>query len=221
MLERLKRFFGIETVSNKPPFNPPTLEMNVELPKGTNAERPSNPAYKEAKKHTGAKETDPKFNKYLSGFWAKVGLKHYKTIIGTSFAWCGLMIFAMNTEVGQKYVDRAASAKSADGYGDTIDWKVNGLPVGAVARINHDGNCKSSSGNHVTFVDGDCTAAELSKPGAMFPGFGGNQQNMVKRSMYSVKEICHVGWPKEVAKPGPVLKSVNCSGSGSGKESTR
>ncbi len=182
--------------------------------------RPENPAYKEAKKYEGKTETNSTFNKWLSAFWVKAGLPGYKTIIGTSFAWCGLFIIAMNSEVGQKYVAGGAAARNWAKYGVEIDWKKNGIPKGSVVHINHNHNCSSGSGNHVTFADGDCTVEDLTKAGATFPGFGGNQGNTVKRSNYSVKEVCEVRWPAEIEKPGPVTKSANCTGTSS-KESTR
>lgn len=184
--------------------------------------RPVNPAYMEAKKYMGKGENDSKFVKWLSGFWAGVGLPGYKTIIGSSFAWCALFIFAMNTEVGQEAISKSgAAARSWATYGVAIDWKKNGIPRGAVMHINGNGNCSSASGNHVTFADGDCTASELSKAGATVPGLGGNQSNQVKRSLYPVKNLCAVRWPKEIPKPGAVTTSINCAQGSASGESTR
>lgn len=171
-----------------------------------------NPAYERAQKEIGKQETDSKFGAWLSTFWPKVGLKNYKTIVGTTFAWCGLFIFAMNTEVGQKSVAGAAAAISWQQYGQKIDWKKNGIPRGAVMHLNGAGNCKSSSGNHVTFADGDCTPEDLTKVNATVPGLGGNQQNQVKRSVYSMKNVCYVGWPSEIKMPPPITKSNGCTG---------
>lgn len=185
------------------------------------ASRPSgNPAYKEAKKHAGKTEHDPKFNKYLSGFWKIVGLPNYKTIIGSSFAWCGLFIAVMNSETGLSWIRNGAGAKNWAKYAVEIEWKKDGIPAGAVMHINGNGNCSSGKGNHVTFADGDCTVADLNKSG-LVPGFGGNQASRVKRSMYPVKNLCAVRWPAEIEKPGKILKSVNCAGKSSGDESTR
>lgn len=182
--------------------------------------RVENPSYLEAKKYAGAKETDSKFGAFLSSFWTKVGLSNYKTIIGSSFAWCALFVVAMQSEVGQKYI-ASASAKRQGATGVEIDWKDNGIPRGAIIHINHGLDCKSSSNNHVTFADGDCTAEDLAKKGATFPGFGGNQSNQVKRSNYDAREICEVRWPTEIPKPGKIEKSIDCSGLKSGNESTR
>jgi hypothetical protein len=180
---------------------------------------PENPAYKEAKKHEGARENDPKFNRYLSSFWGRVGLSNYKTIVGTTFAWCGLFIFAMNTEVGQRSISGAAGARNWARYGVSIDWRRDGIPRGAVMHLNHNGRCTSGSSNHVTFADGACTATDLMRKGATVPGFGGNQANTVKRSIYPVYEICEVRWPSEIPLPGPVSQSVDCSGTASDESS--
>lgn len=218
-MTKLKAFFKNLFAKKETPKPDPVIP--VPKPITPIADHAINPGYSEAKKHDGKTEFDSKFNKYLSGFWALVGLPSYKTIIGTSFAWCGLFIFAMQTEVGMKAIGDAAAAISWSRYGQPVDWKKNGIPKSAVVRINHNGNCKSSSGNHVTYADGDCTSEELSKPGATFPGFGGNQGNTVKRSSYSVTEICDVRWPSEMTLPGKIIKSNGCTGKASGDETTR
>jgi hypothetical protein len=190
-------------------FTKPLTTPDKEQP----VKQEENPAYIEAKKHKGKSEYDSKFNKYLSAFWPKAGLSKYKTIIGSSFAWCGLFIIAMNSEVGLKYITGGAGAKNWAKYGQAIDWKKNGIPRGAVMHINGNGNCTAGSGNHVTFADADCTASDLMKSGAIVPGFGGNQSNTVKRSIYAVKNLCAVRWPAEIALPKPIEKSVDCNGS--------
>ena len=182
--------------------------------------KPENPAYREAKKHAGKTEFMAAFRSFLVPFWSKVGLPGYKTLIGTSFAWCGLFIAAMNTETGLSIVKGAAGARNWAKSGVAIDWRANGIPRGAVMHINGNGNCSSGSGNHVTFADGDCTVEDLARL-KQVPGYGGNQGNAVKRSMYPVKNVCAVRWPAEIEKPGPVLQSFNCAGGGSSGESTR
>lgn len=181
---------------------------------------PSNPAYEEAKKYAGKSESDSAFNRWLSTFWPKVGLPNYKTITGKAFAWCGLFIAGMMTMAGLKGIPKgAAGARNWATYGVAIDWKKNGIPRGAIVQIDHDSSC-SGNNNHVTFADGDCTASELANPGALFPGFGGNQGNMVKRTMFPVNDICAVRWPADIQLPGPVSASVNCAGMGT-SESTQ
>jgi peptidoglycan hydrolase-like protein with peptidoglycan-binding domain len=174
----------------------------------------TNPAYVEAKKYIGKTEFDSTFNKWLSGFWKIVGLPGYKTIIGTSFAWCGLFIAAMNSEVGQKWMNNGAGARNWASYGQAIDWKKNGIPQGAVIHIN--ANCGSGSGNHVTFADGACTAEYLTRKDAVVPGLGGNQSNAVKRSLYGVSKVCAVRWPSELPLPPKVVNNISC---GSGTDS--
>lgn len=177
-----------------------------------------NPAYEESKKYAGKGEHDKAFVAWLSKFWPKTGL-NYKTIIGSSFAWCALWIVAMNSEVGQKYV-ASAGAKRQAAYGVEIDYKKNGAPRGAVVHINSK-SCDSGSGNHVSFLDGDCTAEDFKRSGGTIALFGGNQANKVKRSVYANTKVCAVRWPKEVQFPGPVTKSLDCTGAVSSGESTR
>ena len=210
-----------------------------------------NPAYKEAQKYKGQGESNKGFVAFMSKFWPKTGLSNYKTIIGSSFAWCALFIVAMNSEVGQKYLP-SAGAKAQGKYGVEIVWQQNGVPRGAVVHVNHLAKnaktweehaklCKSGSSNHVGFADGDCAADDyflpdvemykdkdghyrakaLAKKGSVIAILGGNQGNMVKRSVYDAREICEVRWPTEIALPGKIAKSKDCGGKSSGPESTR
>lgn len=181
---------------------------------------PVNPAYEEAKKYAGKSEKDKGFVAFMSGFWKKLGL-NFKTIIGSSFAWCGLFIFAMNTQVGQKAISGAAGARNWAKYGVEIEYKTNGAPKGAVVHINHKGDCSNSKNNHVAFLDGDCTAEEMTKKDGYIPLYGGNQSDKVKRSMFGTFEICEVRWPTELELPGKITESVDCGGKAGGKESTR
>jgi peptidoglycan hydrolase-like protein with peptidoglycan-binding domain len=200
-------------------LGPITLErLGIQIKK---PDQPVNPAYIEAKKHLGKKETDPAFNKYLSGFWKIVGLPNYKTIVGASFAWCALFIAAMNSEVGIQYMSKyGAAARTWAKYGQAIDWKTNGIPEGAVIHINSK-SCGAGSGNHVTFAGGSCTPEYLRTKGAVVPGMGGNQSNMVKVSYYSATKVCAVRWPAEIELPKRVTQNVNCGGGSDKGESTR
>lgn len=184
-----------------------------------------NPAYEQAKKYDGKKETDKAFGAWLSGYWKKVGLPGYKTIIGSSFAWCALFFFAMNSDTGQDVI-ASAGAKKIGQSGYEINWKQNGIPQGAGVWKNSS-SCSSSSGNHITWADGDCTPEELAKPKATWAGFGGNQADAVKRSIYCAKGdcgssrdvICRVFWHEKTLPP-KVTKSKNCTGTPT-QESTR
>ncbi len=183
------------------------------------------PAYLEAKKHLGKTERDSKFNAWLSTYWTKVGLKNYKTIVGSSFAWCALFFFAMNSNVGQDVI-ASAGAKRIGQSGYEINWKTEGIPQSAGVWKNSS-SCSSGTGNHITWADGDCSAADLLKPKATWAGMGGNQGDAVKRSIYCAKGdcsssrdvICRVFVTKK-SLIRKVTKSVNCSGSAS-NESTR
>jgi peptidoglycan hydrolase-like protein with peptidoglycan-binding domain len=180
-----------------------------------------NPAYLEAKKYAGKKESDTAWSKFLSGFWKIVGLPGYSTIRGNTYAWCGLFVAAMLSLTGLKWQKDGAGAKNWDKYGQTINWRENGIPRGAVVRINHKKSCTAGSGNHVAFADADCTASDLTKSGAVIPLFGGNQSDQVKRSIFSAGEICEAKWPSELPLPDKVTKSVNCDGKAESGESTR
>lgn len=170
--------------------------------------------------HKGKKETDSVFNKFMSTFWPKT--YNPKTIAGSAAAWCGLFVFAALSTFGYKNLPTGyIAAISWDGYGYEVNYKQDGIARGAVIRINSSGNCKSSSGNHVTFANGDCTAQDLTKANATIGGGGGNQSNAVKVSIYKMANVCYVGWPKEKGLPPKVTKSNNCTGTGPTNESTR
>lgn len=170
--------------------------------------------------HKGKKETDSVFNKFMYTFWPKT--YNPKTIAGSAAAWCGVFVFAALSTYGYKNLPTGyIAAISWDGYGHKVDWKKDGIARGAVIRINSSGNCKSSSGNHVTFANGDCAAQDLTKANATIGGAGGNQNNQTKVSIYKMANVCYVGWPKEKGLPPKVTKSVNCTGTGSTNESTR
>lgn len=206
--------YDIEIVAKKAerPESPPVGEFK-------------NPAYEEAKKYDGKKESDKAFGAWLSGYWKKVGLPNYKTIVGSSFAWCALFFFAMNSDTGQNVI-ASAGAKKIGQSGYEINWKQNGIPQGAGVWKNSS-SCSSSSGNHITWADGDCTAEDLAKPKATWAGFGGNQADSVKRSIYCAKGdcgsskdvICRVFWHEKTLPP-KVAKSKNCTGTPT-QESTR
>jgi hypothetical protein len=174
-----------------------------------------------AKSNQGKVETDPGFNKSMSSKWYLVGLPSFKSIIGSTRAWCGLACAVSLASIGLQYQKDGAAAINWDKFGNRIVWKSEGIPQGAIVRINHGLNCSSSKGNHVAMADGDCAPADLLKSGATINLYGGNQGNAWKVSTYSAREICSVTWPKDYAKPPTITKSVNCSGSKRSAESTR
>lgn len=172
------------------------------------------PWYVYARKFLGKKESDPDFNKWMSSKWPLLGLD-LKTIAKSYAAWCGLAMAVALSGVGLDYQHNGALARKWSSFGTEINWRVDGIPQGAVVQINHNLVCRDgSSGNHVSQANGDCSAADLMKPGATITLYGGNQGNSWKESDFSVKEICAVRWPKDVAdypKPPPVVTSKNCS----------
>lgn len=209
-------------------IGPVTLKLlNLEIDTVTNSPQVVADWLKEAKKHEGKGEHDSAFVKFMAGFWAKIGLPQFKTIIGSKFAWCALFTFVMLHLSGYDTTGLNAAAISTDRFGQAINWRADGIPQGALIRINGKGDCKGYAGNHVTFANGSCTAEDLLKPSATISGYGGNQGDKAKISSYSVSKICAVRYPKlklsgeKVPLPPKVLKSVNCSNGKSDNESTR
>lgn len=179
------------------------------------------PWYSAAKKYEGKKETDSSFSSFMVPFWQKLfGMKGVGTIATNWAAWCGLAMAVALWLAGLPWQKDGELAMNWDKYGVAIEWHKNGIPKGAILRLNHGGDCESGSGNHVTQANGDCAPEDLG-PGSFIDGFGGNQSNTWKVSTYSVKEICSVRWPKEYPFPSKVTKSINCSSEQNNKESTR
>lgn len=182
--------------------------------------------YIEAKKYEGKKETDPEFNKFMSGFWAKVGLPQFNTIVGSTFAWCGLAMSVALIGVGGDFALNGFRAKAWDTYGIEIDWKKEGIPQGAMVRINQSNpvNCKSASDNHIAQANGDCSPTDLTQPSSTVDLYGGNQGNTWKVSTYKAATICAVRWPKDIKdypKPDAIKLSKNCTSAAKQNESTR
>ncbi len=190
------------------------LELELDLPK--KGEYP--PWYLLAKKFEGKKESDKELQEYMTPYWKKAGLPQYKGLIGSARAWCALAVLMAFSAAGYKYSGLNAAAISGDKFGVEVNWREDGIPRGASVRINHSSNCKSSSGNHIGFADGDCAPADLKVPGAKFNMYGGNQGDSFKVSSFPVNDICSVRWPKEDAAGNPVppppkiTVSDHCSG---------
>ena len=200
-----------------------TLTKKVVIPEPPKPAGKNPPWYDEAKKFQGKKETDPAFNKEMSKKWSLFGM-NLGTISQSWAAWCGLAMAVALSGVGVDYAKNGALARNWAKYGVEINWKQDGIPKGSIIHINHSGDCKSSSSNHVAQAEGDCTVADLTSPGAYIDLYGGNQGNTWKVSTFPVKEICAVRWPKDVKdypKPGPVTKSEKCSSKKPSGDSTR
>lgn len=219
-IEWLKSLF-----TKKTPVVQPLPKVNDSKPIAAPAKaQPVNPEYVEAQKYRGMQETDPKLQKKLVPYWKKIGLGSIGTLVGSSAAWCMLIVFAMATDTGQQIV-KTGLAKVGGKDGQEINYMVNGIPKGARVWKNSS-DCKSSEGNHIGWADGDCTAEDLKVSAATYPSFGGNQNNGVNTTHYCVKgdckklkegrlvpdlnRICRVSWPDDLPLPGKVTKSVNC-----------
>jgi hypothetical protein len=212
-------------VNNPPAVKPPTTPTPARDPKG--------PAhYQAAKKYAGRVETDKAFQKEITPFWDKLGLKGVRTIVGSSVAWCGLFIFFVLWQAGFNGTTAGALAKNWGKWGQEIQWQTQGIPRGAIVHLNHKFDCKASSSNHVGLADGDCAANDIvqmekvngkwvMKKGATVPIFGGNQNNQVKRTVYDAREICEVRYPIELPLPPKITKSIDCNSGAAEKESTR
>lgn len=190
------------------------------IPVLTPEKKKSPPWYVFALQFKGKKETDPEFAKIMVPKWKLFGM-NLGTIAQSWAAWCGLAMAVSFAGVGIDYARNGALAKNWDQYAVAIEWKTQGIPQGAVVRLNHGGDCKSESGNHVAQANGDCSPADLLKSGASIDLYGGNQGNTWKVSTYSVREICSVRWPKDYEKPGMITKSLNCSSGNKDNESTQ
>lgn len=187
------------------------------------SERKRPPWYVFALQFKGKNENDPAFSKFMVPKWKLFGMD-LGTIAQSWAAWCGLAMAVALSGVGVDYARNGELARNWATYGVAINWKIDGIPQGAIVHINHGLNCSSSSSNHVAQAEGDCTAADLLKAGATIDLYGGNQGNTWKVSTYSAKEICNVRWPKDVKDfppPGKITESVNCTSKKSAGESTR
>lgn len=139
----------------------------------------------------GWNEKNDANDKELSKGWKIVGL-NYTNIDGASHAWCGMSLATALHNNGYKIPHGAAGAAHWDGYGTLIDWKKDGIPKGAIVRIEH-----AKGGAHVT------TAYRDHKPGEdILDALGGNQGDSIKVSRFDVSgnkhghdEIKWVCWP--------------------------
>ena len=198
----------------------PIKETLVEKPVDSveNKEVKNPPWYDVAKKHDGVSENNSKFAAIMVPLWNKLFKRDLNSI--SKYAWCGLGMAAALFWSGQDWQTGGEMARNWGKYGVAIDWKMQGIPRGAIVWVNHGYDCKSSTSNHVAQADGDCTSLDLLKSGARINLYGGNQSNSWKISSFPVKEICAVRWPNNYPIPPKVTKSVKCYGS-SGAGTTR
>lgn len=109
-------------------------------------------------------------DKELSKDWPLVGLD-YKTVIGTSHAWCGMEAYAALHFAGYKGPRGAAGAANWRTWGDSCEWL-----CGAALPMRH-----ASGGAHITFF---LAWADRLKKLALC--IGGNQNNAVRVSLYNL-----------------------------------
>lgn len=128
----------------------------------------------------------------LSKGWPLVGLPQYHTVIGVAHAWCGMSLATALHSAGYKIPVGAAGAANWDSYGTRIDWKLKGIPRGAIVRIRH-----FTGGAHVTTANRFHEAHPLT-----LEALGGNQADSIKVSVFDVSgnsndrdQIMHVCWP--------------------------
>lgn len=166
------------------------------------------------RRYIGKREDDPDFERELTPWWKKLYNRTIDGIRGNAKAWCGLMagfvLFGAGYAV-PRHGEMAANWRKDPNF-VYLDYRKVGIPAGAFVGINHSGRCDGASGNHITLANGDCSPQDLAKPGAMFDGVGGNQNNRVGVNAYGVKEICSVGWPAKAPLPNPVTASSGCGG---------
>lgn len=132
-------------------------------------------------------------NSQLSVFWKWTNVPGYRSVIGAYYAWCAQIICAALEENGIRS-SRNAAAASFDKYGYEIDYKVRGIPKGAIVTIRH----KSNGGRHVTLANRDHMPYER-----IIECLGGNQNNAVRISNYDLNNetIVAVRWPFPMLPP--------------------
>lgn len=175
----------------------------------------------EALKHKGQNENNDAYNKMMTPKWKLFGFS-LPSIRGSSNAWCGLFVAVTLSAAGYDIQKNGSLARHWSNYGAAIDYKVNGAPRGAIVHINHV-KCGNSSSNHVAYLHGNCTAEDLTRKGATFDLYGGNQADQAKVSTYAITEICAMRWPVKSSQPHPgkITQSINCTSGSKGSESTR
>lgn len=213
--------------SHEQEYKPIETSPSVDQSLGQVKPKLKNPKwYDLALKYLGKNEHDKEFDKFLSSFWKIVGLKGYKTIVGSNYAWCGLFVAVMLYLAGFGYAKNGAGAINwSRGFGQQIEFVKKGIPHGAIVRINHGFNCSTSKGNHVAFACGNYKPSDFIvdgklKPGATITLLGGNQSDSVKFSKYDMREICSVSWVSEEAPP-EVTETIPCDTSAKSGDKTQ
>lgn len=156
--------------------------------------------------------TEQSHDKEIAADWPLVGLPQFKTVIGSSHAWCGLACATALHSGGLPYPKGAAGAANWEGFGDPCDFI-----CGAFLPLRHAGG-----GRHITVF---LYWADQSKKLAAC--LGGNQGDAYKISTYNLsgnasghdQVMSGPRWPTGYPKTGYSWARGGASG-GAG-ESTR
>lgn len=103
--------------------------------------------------------------------------KSYKSIIGATYAWCGITQAAAEDVAGRTWPLQCETASKWIGHGSFWDWQRLGLVENLIVVIQH----KKSGGYHVTRVAQNEPAGFSS-----FLGLGGNQNNGLNVTRYDL-----------------------------------
>lgn len=103
--------------------------------------------------------------------WGLVGLPQYKTVIGTSHAWCGLACAVALNSGGLKHPRGAAGAANWTGWGEPSEYV-----CGAFLPLRH-----ASGGRHIC-----CFLYWHDKEKKLAACIGGNQSNKYSIAVYNL-----------------------------------
>lgn len=158
----------------------------------------SNPAYqlpwvKEAGKFIGTKEIPGKQHaRAILNFWRIIGRPYYTDEV----AWCSGFVCAMFELAGFKS-PKTESARNWLGWKDGVRLQ---YPVPGCVVVFWRGK-KSGWAGHVGIV------TRITKEGHLVV-LGGNQDDMVKESIFGTDRVLGYMWPKDYPIPGDELEIV-------------
>lgn len=115
--------------------------------------------------------TEFNHDKEIAKDWPLVGLPQYKTVIGTSHAWCGLACAVALHSGGIKPPKGAAGAKNWENFGEPCEWI-----CGAFLPIRHPGG-----GRHIC-----CFLYWIDRENKIAACIGGNQSNAYSIARYNL-----------------------------------
>ncbi|MGZ3796484.1 MAG: transglycosylase SLT domain-containing protein [Pseudobdellovibrionaceae bacterium] len=121
-------------------------------------------------------------DKELSKGWSLTkNCKNFKTVIGKEHAWCGMSLATALNSCGYKIPEQCETALKWKEYGTPIDWKIKGIPKGAIVVL---------ATSHVTTSDKNHAPGEY-----VVNCLGGNQGNSINVTNYSLSNVAAVRWP--------------------------